>query len=111
MSWRGSKFRNKPTVVDGHRFASKLEAKRYQELKLMEQAGEIAELTLQPRFKLVVGGFLICTYVADFHYLDVKAAKYVTEDAKGMLTNVFKIKAKLLKACYGIDVTLVKKAG
>jgi hypothetical protein len=105
------KYRNQPTVVDGHRFASELEARRYQELRLMERAGEIASLTLQPRFKLVVGESLICTYVADFRYLDLKQHVFVTEDAKGVLTPEFKLKAKLMKACLGIDITLVRKAG
>ena len=108
---RRFKYRNKPTEVDGHRFASKLEAARYQELRLMERAGEISGLTLQPRFKLIVGDTLICTYVADFHYLDAKTQQVVTEDVKGMLTPEFKLKAKLMKACLGIDVTLVRKKG
>lgn len=111
MTWPKRKYRNKPTEVDGHRFASKLEARRYLELKLMERAGEIAELTLQPRYKLEVNGHPVCQYVADFHYLDLKTGKFTTEDAKGYLTPEFKIKAKLMKACYGIDIVLVKKAG
>jgi hypothetical protein len=111
MAWPRRKYKNQPTIVDGHRFASKLEARRYLELKLMERAGEIADLTLQPRYKLDVGGLLITTYVADFRYLDLKTGKFKTEDAKGYLTPEFKIKAKLMKACFGIDVVLVKKAG
>lgn len=105
------KFRNQPVELDGHRFASKAEARRYQELKLMERAGEIAELQLQPRFKLMVGEHHVCTYVGDFHYLDVKAGVYKTEDVKGFQTDAFRIKAKLMKACLGIDVVLVTRKG
>lgn len=105
------KYRNQPTEIDGHRFASKAEARRYQELRLMERAGAIAELQLQPRFKLVVGEHHVCTYVADFHYLDIKAGVFRTEDVKGVQTPEFKLKAKLMKACLGIDVVLVTRKG
>lgn len=105
------KFRNHPTEIDGHRFASKLEARRYQELRLMECAGEIAGLVLQPRFPLIVAGVKVCTYVADFEYLDVKTGRAVTEDAKGVITPEFRLKSKLMKACLGIDVVLVTRKG
>jgi hypothetical protein len=105
-----NKYRNRPVVVDGIRFASEREGRRYSELKLMERAGEIANLRLQPRYQLRVGGVLVTTYVGDFSF-DERIAegvwKPVTEDAKGVETDVFKIKRKLLKACLGIDVVLI----
>ena len=48
------KYRAVPTVIDGIRFASKAEARRYGELRLLEQAGEIRDLVRQPRFALYV---------------------------------------------------------
>lgn len=45
-----NKYSNKITLVDGIKFDSKAEAKRYKELKLMEQAGLIKSLVLQPKF-------------------------------------------------------------
>lgn len=36
---KGAKYRNQPTVVEGHRFDSKKEARRYQELRYLEQKG------------------------------------------------------------------------
>lgn len=97
-----SKYRSKRTEIDGISFASKKEAKRYSELKLLERAGHIRQLTLQPRFPLKVGGQLICTYVADFAYFDQNAR--VIEDSKGFRTREYIIKAKLLKALNpGID--------
>ncbi|MDD3747626.1 MAG: DUF1064 domain-containing protein, partial [Anaerostipes sp.] len=45
---RYSKYGARKTVIDGITFDSKREAKRYQELKLLEQAGEISYLELQP---------------------------------------------------------------
>ena len=95
---RYNKFGNKPTVVDGIRFASKLEAKRYGELKLLERAGQIQGLELQPRFRLTVEGELICEYRADFGYHEKQ--KRVIEDTKGFRTPEFVIKAKLMRAIY-----------
>lgn len=98
ISIRRNKYRNTPTEVDGHRFASKLEAKRYGELKLLQKAGQISNLELQPRHPLSVNDCLICTFVADFEYLE--HGKRVAEDAKGVRTDVFRIKANLFRALY-----------
>lgn len=102
-----NKYRNKPTEVDGIKFASKREAVRYSQLKLLERAGEISELARQPRFPLTVEGRLICTYVADFFYKDARTQQGVIEDAKGVQTPAFKIKAKLFRAIYGQEIRLV----
>lgn len=100
------KYGNKPTEVDGIKFASKAEARRYSQLRLLERAGEIANLTLQPRYPLAVNGVLVCTYVADFDYTDNNTHRLVTEDTKGVKTKDFVIKAKLFHAIYGREVTL-----
>jgi hypothetical protein len=101
-----SKYRNVPTEIDGFRFASKREARRYAQLKLLLASGDIAELELQPRYPLRVGGMLICTYVADFRYLE--GGEIVTEDVKGVMTPAYRIKKKLMRAIYGIDVREVQ---
>jgi len=103
-----SKFGNEPTVVDGLRFASKAEARRYGWLKIAQMAGEISELECQPRFPLRVDGALICTYVADFRYRD-RAGSVVVEDVKSdpTRTPVYRIKIKLLKALHGVDIVEV----
>lgn len=99
-----SKYRAKPKIVNGIRFASQREAKRYSELKLLERLGEIHDLQLQPRFPLKVDGSLVCTYVADFSYRNAKDSAWIIEDSKGFRTEAYKIKAKLLKALNpGID--------
>jgi len=97
-----SKYRNIKTVVDGIKFDSKKEAKRYQELKLLEKAGEITDLELQPRFNLIVNGKKICAYIADFRY--TSRDKTIIEDVKGMRTPIYKLKKKLMKACLDIDI-------
>lgn len=108
---RPSKYRNKPQVVDGVRFASKAEAKRDAELLLLERAGEIRNLTRQPRFDLVVNGKKVCRYVGDWLYdedvgptwnsgIRERIWQTVCEDRKGVLTPAFKIKFALAKALH-----------
>lgn len=100
---RQHKYRAKPTVIDGHRFPSRREARRYGELKLLERAGLISQLELQPRFPITVGGIKVCTYVGDFMYANSKGER-VIEDVKGMRTPMYKLKKKLLEATYGIRI-------
>lgn len=104
---RKNKYRNKPTVVDGVRFASQREARRYVYLKALEREGAISQLKLQPRYPMVVGGFLVCTFVGDFDYIETSTKRFVTEDSKGVKTKDFIIKAKLFHALYGREVQLV----
>lgn len=101
------KYKNVPTVIDGIRFASKREAKRYCDLKLLERAGEIMNLTLQPRYPLTVSGMHVCTYVADFSYIETASGRTITEDSKGVRTRDFINKAKLFHALYGREIQLV----
>lgn len=104
---RRSKYKAKPTEVDGITFASKGEAHRYRQLCLRVRAGEISDLELQPRFPLVVNGVNCGTYVADFRYVDTATGETVTEDFKGFRTPLFKMKSKLVRAIYGIAVVEV----
>lgn len=102
-----SKYRAVPTVVDGHRFASKAEARRYSELRLLEKAGKIRWLVLQPVFEFVVNEHLVAKYRADFSYYESLSAvreQIVVEDVKGVKTPVYKLKAKLMKALHGIEI-------
>lgn len=108
---RASKYGNRRVEADGVSFASAKEARRYGELKLLERAGEIAELRLQPRFPLIVNGVKVCTYVADFSYhptfRGAVMAQQTIEDVKGFKTDVYKLKAKLFHALHGFPVTEV----
>lgn len=109
------KYGAQPTTIDNIRFASKAEARRYQELKLLEKAGEIRELELQPKFPLFApgrgnGGPYECVcvghYVADFRYLEGKTLQI--EDVKGMKTPLYRWKKKHFEAQYGISITEVR---
>lgn len=91
-----------PTVVDGIRFASKKEARRYGELKLLATAHRIDTLLLQKAFPLVVNGIKIATYKADFSYFE--GGGEVVEDCKGFVTPIYRLKKKLMLACHGIEI-------
>ena len=101
-----SKYKAVKTKVNGIKFDSKKEARRYKELKILEKADEIKSLELQPRFllqeKFKYNGKTIrkIEYVADFRYIDEKG-NTVVEDVKGMKTEVYKIKKKIFLKKYG----------
>lgn len=93
-----------PTTVDNVRFASRAEAARYRELKVLARAGKIRDLELQPRYPLVVNGITICTYVADFRYTASRLV--VVEDVKSpaTITPVYRLKRALMRAVYNIEI-------
>lgn len=101
-----SKYGNRKTEVDGFVFDSKREAERYSELKLLEKAGVIQSLTLQPKFEVKVNGKHICNYFADFEYME--NGKLIREDVKGVRTDVFILKKKLVEALYDITIVEIK---
>ncbi len=102
------KYRAKPTVVQGIRFASKREGGRYEELRLLEQAGSIRDLVLQRPFDLhAQGGERVARYVADFTYVDVATGELVVEDAKGYRTPMYRLKARWMQAEHGISIVEV----
>ena len=101
------------TEVDGVKFASKAEAKRYSELRLLEKAGKIRNLKLQPRYELFAGPRpdakeilikKIAVYVADFEYeSDQEIAGFWlkrVEDVKGRLGEAASLRLRVFKACY-----------
>jgi hypothetical protein len=106
-----SKYGAIKAEVDGITFASRKEARRYGELKLLERGGQIRDLRLQPRYPLTVNDQLVCTYVADFAYSTASGGagigKTIVEDAKGFKTPEYKLKAKLFRAVFGFPITEV----
>lgn len=110
-----SKYHAVPTVIDGIRFASKAEARRYQELKMLEKEGKVRNLTLQPKYPLVFtpgagrDAVKVGDYIADFWYMAVDRGveRAVIEDVKGMKTPVYRLKKKLVEAIYGVTITEV----
>lgn len=107
-----NKYFNKKVIVDGIKFDSKKEAKRYTELKLLKKAGLIKELELQKKFEIQPkytnnkGEHIrAITYKTDFFYYDNKKEQYIVEDTKGYRTDVYKLKKKLFEFKYP-DLTI-----
>lgn len=108
-----NKYKNKKVQVDMYVFDSIAESKRYKELKLLEQAGEIQNLELQPHFLLQDSfkkngkTYREIKYIADFKY--IKNGKTIVEDVKGIQTDVFKIKHKLFEKIYtNLELRIIK---
>lgn len=127
MWYKSNKYGNRKVVIDGITFDSKKEARRYQELRLLEKAGEIHGLQRQVKFVLIPtqrefnardvyksgpkkGSFkpgrIIereVAYVADFVYF-LSDNTRVVEDTKGVRTKEYIIKRKLMLKEYGIRI-------
>jgi hypothetical protein len=108
----GNKYNAKKTEIDGITFHSRKESVRYSQLKLYEKGGLIKDLRLQVPYelipKLVINGKTerAIKYVADFVYIDTVSGKEIVEDVKGMITDIFKIKYRLMKQIYNIDIKI-----
>lgn len=104
------KFGNIPTVVDGIRFDSQAEARRYGELLILVRAGAITDLAVHPRYVLTDGP-RPPVYVADFAY--VEQGRQVVEDVKGgkaTQTPAFRLKAKLFRERYPhIELRIIER--
>lgn len=104
---RRSKYAAVPTMIDGYRFDSKAEAKRYGELKLLAHAKEIFFLKVHPQYPIDIDGYHVCTVEADFSYFD-KESKLHLEDVKGHDTALSKLKRKLVYAVHKHDMEIIK---
>lgn len=108
-----NKYKNKKVQVDMYVFDSIAESRRYKELALLEKAGEIENLQLQPKFLLQDSfkkngkTYRKIEYIADFMYEE--KGKVIVEDVKGMETKEFKIKRKLFEYKYpNLELKLIK---
>jgi len=96
------KFNNIHTFYDGKRFDSKKECERYKELKQKK----VADLKCQVKFPIEINKVKVCSYIADFTYIDHKG-NMVVEDVKSEVTRklpVYRLKKKLMKAVYGVEI-------
>lgn len=110
-----AKYRNRKTVVGNICFDSAKEAKRYQELRLLEKVGEIFGLELQPEFTLCApdnhwnisaglnGHPVVGKYRGDFFY-KTRSGEQIVEDVKGFKTPLYRWKKKHVEAQYGIKI-------
>lgn len=107
--------RNKPSKYHAEKsggYDSRKEHRRANELRLMQRAGLITNLKEQVTYELIPAqrdkdGKLLerpCKYVADFVYED-EHGNTIVEDTKGMRTDVYIMKRKLMLHVHGIRIT------
>ena len=102
-----SKYKARKITVNGITFASRAEANRYQDLHLLEAAGVISELELQPEFIILEQSRDNFTrkkiptrkYVGDFRYRD-ESGQIIVEDVKGFETPVFRLKWDIVRSLF-----------
>ena len=106
-----NKYHAQKVSVGGITFDSRKEADRWQTLRLLERAGKISGLQRQVAYPLLpaqkVDGKTAeraVRYIADFVYLDTATGKIVVEDVKGVKTEVYKLKRKLMLFFHGIRI-------
>lgn len=114
-----SKYHSRKITRDGVTFDSVREYNRFKELQLLERAGKITRLNRQIPYELIPTQYETitdpktgkkkrvcversCSYVADFTYWE--DGKFIVEDAKGMKTESYRIKRKLMLSVYGIRI-------
>ena len=110
-----NKYYAEMAVIGDKKFHSRKEARRYQELALMQRAGRIYDLQRQVRYLLIPAQYddegncleYSCNYVADFVYKK-PGRDLVVEDVKGYRKGqayaLFAVKRKLMLERYGIRV-------
>ena len=114
-----SKYNNRKVKRDGIVFDSKHEADRWNELKLLEKAGEISNLRRQVKYVLIPTQYSDteftkrgkpkviereASYVADFVYHNNMFDMEIVEDAKGFRTDDYILKRKLMLHVHGIRI-------
>lgn len=105
--WKRRKYGNRKVECLGESFDSILEKNRWLVLKKWQADGKISGLERQVTFRLTAHQQPICKYIADFTYRI--GDREITEDAKGVLTDTFRIKAKLFHAQFGRHIHIVTK--
>lgn len=111
-----SKYNNRKVCCFGETFDSMLECERYKYLKALEQQKVISNLRRQVKYVLLPSQKdsktrktieREITYLADFVY--EKGSQAIVEDVKGLRTDVYKIKRKLMLYFHGIKIKEVTK--
>lgn len=124
---RANKFHARKCTVEGIRFDSTHEARRYSELRLLERGGQIRDLSVQPEYPIIVVPvrLRLCLdqqwrfkpdpeqvpiqvgrYRADFRYVDLGTGQLVIEDAKrpATRTTAYRLRKRLVEAIHGITI-------
>lgn len=125
MTYKSKYYNVKTRALDGTVFDSYKEARRYDQLALLQKAGKITDLQRQVKYELIPAQYetyeryskkgerlkdgtrLIernVVYVADFVYTDAETGENIVEDTKGVRTKDYILKRKLMLAVHGIRI-------
>jgi hypothetical protein len=112
------KYGNRITEIDGYKFASRKEAARYAQLKVLAHIGQIRDLEVHPRFVLEANGQPLISpsgrkihYVADFSYTE-NDVRHI-EDVKGWVDTgspvyrLFSLKVAIVASMTGVIVEVI----
>lgn len=125
MRYKSKYYNIKTKTSDGLVFDSLKEARRWEQLLLLQKAGKIVELRRQVAYELIPAQYQTyeryskkgdrlkdgqrllerkVDYVADFVYTDAETGETIVEDAKGIRTKDYILKRKLMLAVHSIRI-------
>lgn len=106
------KYAARSVTIDGIKFASQAEGRRYSHLKLLQKAGEITGLQVQPKWIFEHNGVRLGAYTADFAYHDTTGA-LIVEDVKSdaTKTTAYRLRVRMLFAFHAQEVWEVDARG
>lgn len=125
MIYKSKYYNIKTRALDGTVFDSHKEARRWDELLLLQRAGKITDLQRQVKYEIIPAQYETyeryskkgqrlkdgvrllerkVEYVADFVYTDVETGENIVEDTKGIRTKDYILKRKLMLAVHGIRI-------
>lgn len=125
MTYKNKYYNIKTRALDGTVFDSHKEARRWEELLLLQRAGKISDLQRQVKYELIPAQYETyeryskkgerlkdgtrllerkVEYVADFVYTNIETGENVVEDSKGIRTKDYILKRKLMLAVHGIRI-------
>jgi hypothetical protein len=102
MRLRRNKYHAQPVEIDGLKFASKKEARRYADLKLLQRAGEVRSFAVHPWYPLLVDGQIVGRMTLDFEVIWANG-EVTFEDTKSRPTatsEAYRLRRKILEACH-----------
>jgi len=103
-AWKQSKYHAIRTQnADGTWSDSLREARFDAQIMLLQHDPKTARVVRKEKFPIVVNGEKICTFVSDW-FVEKKTGEKIVYDAKGVKTPIYKLKKKLVKALYGLDI-------
>jgi hypothetical protein len=112
MNTKRQKYNARRTeAADGQVFDSGVEARRYEQLRVLEEQGVICDLAWKKRdLRLVLLEAFVdpwsgekvraITYTADFRYREEPDGHWIFEDVKGAETRDFQLRFKMARSRY-----------